>query len=86
MAKTAVIQARIDPKVKMKAQKVLDALQISMSEAISVYLNQVALQKAIPFEIRIPNRTTISSLQEAERGKNLKSTPSVDSLFEELSK
>ncbi|MBN2354517.1 type II toxin-antitoxin system RelB/DinJ family antitoxin [candidate division KSB1 bacterium] len=42
--------------VRENAQKVLDALHISMSEAISVYLTQIALQRAIPFEIRIPKR------------------------------
>ena len=86
MPKTAVIQARIDPEVKEKAQKVLDTLHISMSEAISVYLTQVALQRAIPFEIRIPNDVTIAALEEAEEGRNLQSARSVDALFEELTK
>ena len=86
MPKTAVIQARIDPEVKEKAQKVLDTLHISMSEAISVYLTQVALERAIPFEIRIPNDVTIAALEEAEEGRNLQSARSVDALFEELTK
>ena len=86
MPKTAVIQARIDPEIKEKAQKVLDTLHISMSEAISVYLTQVALQKAIPFEIRIPNEVTIEALKEAEESQNLHSANSVDALFEGLAK
>jgi len=48
MARTATIQARIDPEIKTKAQKILNMLNISMSEAISLYLTQVALQKKIP--------------------------------------
>jgi DNA-damage-inducible protein J len=86
MPKTAVIQARIDPEVKEKAQKVFDALHISMSEAISVYLTQVALQRAIPFQIRIPNEITLAALVEAEDKRDLHSAQSVDSLFEELTK
>lgn len=86
MPKTAVIQARIDPEVKEKAQKVFDALHISMSEAISVYLTQVALQRAIPFQIRIPNEITLAALREAEDKRDLHSAKSVDSLFEELTK
>jgi len=86
MPKTAVIQARIDPEVKEKAQKVFDALHISMSEAISVYLTQVALQRAIPFQIRIPNEITLAALGEAEDKRDLHSAKSVDSLFEELTK
>ena len=37
MPKTAVIQTRIDPMVKTKAQKILKKLNISMSEAISIF-------------------------------------------------
>jgi len=83
MAKTAVIQTRIDPEIKEKAQKVLDTLHISMSEAISVYLTQVALQRAIPFVIRIPNDVTIAALKEAEENEKLPSINSVDQLRDE---
>jgi DNA-damage-inducible protein J len=86
MAKTAVIQARIDPTVKEKAQKVLETLHISMSEAISLYLTQVVLHRGIPFEIRIPNRVTLAALQEAEERKNLRVVGSVDELFREIEK
>lgn len=84
MAKTAVIQARIDPAVKEQAQKVLETLHISMSEAISLYLTQVALQRGIPFEIRIPNETTLSALRDAEERKHLRTADSVDELFGEM--
>ena len=38
MARTATIQARIEAKVKSEAQKILEHLNLSMSEAISMYL------------------------------------------------
>ena len=84
MAKTANIQARIDPETKAKAQKILNTLNISMSEAISMYLTQVALHKGIPFDIRIPNEVTIATLQKSEEGKELNEVSSVDKLFQEL--
>ncbi|MCH7676550.1 type II toxin-antitoxin system RelB/DinJ family antitoxin [candidate division KSB1 bacterium] len=84
MAKTANIQARIDPETKTKAQKILNTLNISMSEAISMYLTQVALHKGIPFDIRIPNEVTIATLQKSEEGKELNEVSSVDKLFQEL--
>jgi len=52
MARTASIQARINPKVKAEAQKILSKLNISMSEAISIYLTQVTLHKGISFKIK----------------------------------
>ena len=51
MAKTAIIQAQIDPEIKNKAQNVFKKLNISMSEAISMFLTQVTLNRGIPFEI-----------------------------------
>ena len=63
MSKTATIQARIDPKVKKKAKSVLDKLHLTMSEAISMFLTQVSLNKAIPFEIMIPNELTAKTLK-----------------------
>ena len=84
MAKTAIIQTRVDPAVKQNAQKILNALNISMSEAISMYLAQIALHKGIPFEIKIPNSVTEKTLKDSENGKGLHEVSSVDELFQEL--
>ncbi len=84
MNKTATIQIRIDPKVKSQAQKILDKLNISMSEAISIFLTQVSLHKGIPFEIKIPNKLTEDTLRKSEKGKDLHEVSDVKQLFEEL--
>ena len=84
MAKTATIQTRVDPKIKKSAQNILNRLNISMSEAISMYLSQITLHKGIPFEIKIPNRITAQTLKKSEEGKELHKVSNVDELFEEL--
>jgi len=84
MAKTATIQTRVDPKIKKSAQNILNTLNISMSEAISMYLSQITLHKGIPFEIKIPNRVTAQTLKKSEEGKELHQVSNVDKLFEEL--
>jgi len=84
MAKTATIQTRIDPKVKSRAQKILNALNISMSEAIALYLTQVTLHNGIPFEIKIPNTLTAETLRKSERGEDLHEVSDVDNLIHEL--
>ncbi|MDZ7767044.1 MAG: type II toxin-antitoxin system RelB/DinJ family antitoxin [Melioribacteraceae bacterium] len=84
MNKTATIQTRIDPKVKNSAQKVLNQLNISMSEAISIFLTQVSLNKGIPFEIRVPNKTTEETLRKSEKGEELHEVSDVKELFKEL--
>ena len=55
-----------------------------MSEAISMYLSQITLQRGIPFEIKIPNEVTAKTLRDSENGNNLHKVDSVDELFEEL--
>jgi DNA-damage-inducible protein J len=84
MAKTATIQTRVDPKVKQRAQNILDTLNISMSEAISMYLSQITLHKGIPFDLKIPNKLTAQVLKKSEEGKDLHAVSNVDELFEEL--
>jgi DNA-damage-inducible protein J len=84
MPRSATIQARIDPEIKAQAQDILNKLHISMSEAISMYLTQVALQKGIPFDLKIPNSLTAETLRKSERGEELHQVNSVDQLFKEL--
>ena len=84
MAKTAIIQARIDPDVKSNAQNILSQLNITMSEAISIFLTQVSLNRGIPFEIKIPTDLTSETLLKSERGEELHKVSSVDELFQEL--
>lgn len=84
MSKTATIQTRINPELKKKAQKILNTLNLSMSEAISLYLTQVTLHRGIPFDIRIPNDLTVKILEKTERGEELNEVSSVDELFQEL--
>ena len=84
MGKTATIQTRVDPVIKKKAQEVLRRLNVSMSEAISMYLAQIALQRGIPFEIKIPNDLTVQTLEAAEKGEELHGVDSVERLFEDM--
>jgi DNA-damage-inducible protein J len=84
MAKTASIQTRVDPKIKQRAQKILNTLNISMSEAISIYLAQITLHKGIPFDLKIPNKLTAQVLKNSEKGKDLHAASSINELFKEL--
>jgi len=54
MARTSSVFARVEPKIKEQAEKVLDQLGIPMSSAIGLFLHQVVLQRGIPFEMKLP--------------------------------
>lgn len=47
----AQISLRVDDDVKRKAEKTFDAIGLSMSTAINVFLKTVARENRIPFEL-----------------------------------
>lgn len=60
MARTANIFARVEPEVKEQAEKILDRLGIPMSNAVGMFLRQVALQRGIPFEMKLPQEMPLA--------------------------
>ena len=84
MSRTATINTRVDPTTKLMAKRVLGALDISMSEAISMYLKHIVLQKGIPFDIKIPNQVTAKAIEQLEAGDGVKTVSSHEELFDEL--
>ena len=89
MAKTDTLHIRIEPSVKQRAEKTLNDLGLSITDAINVFLNQVILHDGIPFEIRKPrfNQETIQAIEDTKKGKNLSKTfDNVNEMFKELEK
>lgn len=84
MSGTATVQVRVNQQTKAEAKEVLTALDMSMSEAICLFLRQVVLQRGIPFAVKIPNELTAKTLTDSEKGIALHRASSVDDLFEEL--
>jgi DNA-damage-inducible protein J len=81
---TTTIQARIDTQSKKDAQKILNFLGLSMSEAITLYFRQIILRRGIPFDIEIPNELTAKTLANADKKKGLRKAKNVDKLFKAL--
>jgi DNA-damage-inducible protein J len=52
------IHVRTDEKLKKEAMKVLQDLGLDLSTAVNMFLVQVKLRKAIPFEVRTENGFT----------------------------
>ena len=57
MAKSANLYARIEPEIKEQAEKILSTLGIPASNAINMFYKQIILQRGLPFEVKIPDRT-----------------------------
>ena len=65
-AKTAFLNARIDPDLKTRAEKVLAGVGVSSSQAITMFYHQVVLRQGLPFDVCIPNAETVAALKEAD--------------------
>lgn len=52
--KTAMIRARIDPKLKAAAEAVFSKLELTATDAINLFYRQVVIQKGLPFAVKIP--------------------------------
>jgi DNA-damage-inducible protein J len=80
---TAMVHVRVDEKVKDDAAKTLAAMGMSVSDAVRMLLVRVAAEKALPFEVRVPNAATVKAMQAADKrqGKRFKSA---DALLRDL--
>jgi DNA-damage-inducible protein J len=66
MGKTGYITARIEPKLKARAARVLATVGVSTTDAITMFLRQVVLRNGLPFEVRVPNTETKRAIEELE--------------------
>ncbi len=68
MAATEMVHIRIDRRVKAQAAKALASMGLSISDAVRVLLTRVAAEKALPFEVKVPNPATVAAMREARKG------------------
>ena len=80
---TTMVHVRVDEKTKQRAAKTLAAMGISVSDAVRMLLVRVATEKALPFEVKIPNATTVKAMRDADKGKG-KRLKSAGELFKDL--
>jgi DNA-damage-inducible protein J len=78
-----MVHVRVNQKTKEQAAKTLATMGMSVSDAVRMLLVRVAAEKALPFEIRVPNATTQKAMRAADRGRG-KRMPSAEALFKDL--
>ena len=83
MTTDSTVRARIDEKTKKKAQSVLAEMGLTVSDAIRLMLLRVASEKALPFEVKVPNAVTQAALDEVAAGKTARFA-NVDDLMADL--
>jgi DNA-damage-inducible protein J len=69
MPANSLVQTRINAEIKEEAATVLQAIGLTVSDAVRLMLTRVAHDKALPFEPLIPNEVTIAAMKEARERK-----------------
>lgn len=77
------VRARIDADTKERAADALQAMGLSISDAIRLLMLRIADERRLPFEIKAPNATTREAIAELEAGKG-KRFASVEALMSDL--
>jgi DNA-damage-inducible protein J len=63
------VSAKIDMATKNRASDVLEAMGLSISDAIRMMMFRIADEKQLPFTVKVPNATTKKAIAELESGR-----------------
>ena len=79
------LNIRTDADVKAAAEQIFDALGLTLSTAVNIFLRQAIRQGGLPFEVKldIPNEITAAAIAEGRalmRDKNAKGYTNMDDL------
>lgn len=77
------VRARIDTNTKERAASALEAMGLSISDAIRLLMLRIADEHRLPFEVKVPSATTRKAITELETGKG-KRFVGVDELMADL--
>lgn len=83
MATDAIVRSRIDSETKERAAAALEAMGLTISDAIRLLLLRVAEEKRLPFEVKVPNAKSRLAMKELVEGKGRRSA-SATALFKDL--
>ena len=81
---TSTINARIDSETKEQAKAILEKLGINTSQAIALFFRQIIYTRGIPFELRLPNKTTVETFKKTDAGRELNRVSDIKELSREL--
>ena len=56
MSKTSNVFARVEPELKEQAERIFNQLGLPMSNAITLFLRQVVLNRGVPFALTLPQK------------------------------
>ena len=81
MTLDATVRARVNGELKQEVEEILSQIGLSTSQAITLFLKRIKYERGIPFELKVPNATTLQAMKEADN--NIGETISLDEFLNE---
>jgi DNA-damage-inducible protein J len=66
MALDTTVRARIDSGLKEEVEEILKQIGLTTSQAITIFMNRIKIERGIPFDLKIPNDLTIQAMRDAD--------------------
>ena len=63
---SSMLHVRVDDEIKEQAQTALNAMGLSMSDAVRLLMHRIAADRVFPLELKVPNAETRAAMAEAE--------------------
>lgn len=88
MAHSTMLHVRVDEELKAQAGEALEAMGLSVSDAVRILLKRVVNDQAFPLELKVPNVQTRAAMQEARKIAKARRArfQSAEALIDELEK
>jgi len=86
--RSSMVHVRVDDDIKERATTALEAMGLSVSDAVRLFLRRVVTDQAFPLELKVPNAETRSAMAEAEEiaRSRVARFATADELFADLEK
>ncbi len=66
-ARNSMLHVRVDEQTKQEATVALEAMGLSVSDAVRILLRRIVSDQAFPLELKVPNAATREAMAEADR-------------------
>ena len=72
---------RLEEETFNEAKQILKSLGMNFTEAVNVFASMVVQERGLPFDVKLPNKTTLKAMDEAK--ENIGETVDFDAFIKE---
>ena len=66
-ATTTMVHVRVDEKIKAQAAETLNAMGLTVSDAVRVFLTRIVVDKELPFALKASDETSRAAIAEGDQ-------------------